>query len=428
MKSFFQELSNSLRNNKLRTALTGFSIAWGIIILVVMLGAGKGIENAIREMAVSTGVHQVVLNIDFRQTQLAYAGYQEGRSVYLQEKELALIKDAFKDRASTIEMSVQNFQEGSTVFGSSFFRFSTLGFREQQYNTLEIKKGRLFTIQEHNEGERVVVISDADVTKLFGKNIDPLGQYLTLNGLNFKIIGVIKSPNPFFGIVYVPLNTYIGIYPNSMVNIRNINIYPDNQAKVKVKALESDVDRTLRQMLKIDPKDEWALRIMSSTDQADTMDNIFTALRIMLWVMGVGSLSIGTVGVSNIMHVTIQERMREIGIRKAIGAKPKDIMTLVLGESLLLSIAAGLIGLLIGFGIVELMDYLAVVYHWGEQVFPTGTAGETFTWKLFKNPEVNVGVAFGSLIVLIVAGVIAGYGPATKAIRIPAIVAMRDTK
>lgn len=428
MKSFFQELANSLRNNKLRTALTGFSIAWGIIILVVMLGAGKGIENAIREMAVRSGVQQVVFSVNLRNTQLAYAGYQEGRQVYMNENQFAYFKEAIQDKASTVEQTVMEFSEGSTVYGSSFFRFSTLSFREQQYNTLEVKDGRLFTIQEHNEGERVVVISDADVTKLFGKNIDPLGQYLTLNGLNYRIVGVIKSPNPFFGIVYVPLNTYIGIFPNSVVQVKDINVYPNDQSKAKVKALEKEMDTTLRQLLKIDPKDDWALNVNSSTDQADAMDKIFSGLQIMLWVMGIGSLSIGTVGVSNIMHVTIQERMREIGIRKAIGAKPRDIMTLVLGESLLLSVAAGMVGLLIGIGIVELMDYMSLVNHWGEQTFPTGTSGETFTWKLFKNPEVNMGVAFGSLIVLIVAGVIAGYGPATKAIKIPAIVAMRDTK
>ena len=167
----------------------------------------------------------------------------------------------------------------------------------------------------------------------------------------------------------------------------------------------------------------------SSADQAKSMDMVFMGLQILLWIMGVGSLSIGTIGVSNIMHVTVQERMREIGIRKAIGAKPKDIMRLVLGESLLLSIVSGFVGLLIGIGLIKLIDYLAVVNKWGQQVMPVGTGEENvMTLTLFEHPEVNIGVAFGALIVLIVAGVVAGYGPAKKAIKIPAVVAMRDTK
>lgn len=159
------------------------------------------------------------------------------------------------------------------------------------------------------------------------------------------------------------------------------------------------------------------------------MDMIFLSLQVLLWVMGIGSLSIGTIGVSNIMHVTVQERMREIGIRKAIGAKPRDILRLVLGESLLLSMVAGVVGLFLGIGIVKLMDYLAIVNKWGQQEIPVGfSADDVMVLRLFENPEVNMGVAIGALIVLVVVGVVAGYGPAKKAIKIPAVVAMRDMK
>lgn len=428
MKSYLQELSNSLRNNKLRTALTGFTIAWGIIILVVMLGSGKGVENGIREMINISGAGVVVMGIEFSQTQLPYAGYQEGRSVYLEQNQFQYFQEQFISRADAIEPAIETFTEGVTLYGSSFFRLNSLSQPEQGFNTLELSSGRLFSAQEHREGERVVIISDVDVTKLFKKNHDPIGEYLKIDGMNFKIIGVIRSPNPFFGIVYIPFNTYANLNPNRMVNITRLNVYPRDKSAVKVKVLKDDIDTALRQLLKVDPKDGWAIHIETSTDQADTMDKIFSVLQLMLWIMGVGSLSIGTIGVSNIMHVTVQERMREIGIRKSIGAKPKDIMTLVLGESLLLSIISGMIGLLAGIGIVELLDYLAVVNKWGQQVIPTGTSGVEMTMKLFTNPEVNLSVAFGALIVLIIAGIIAGYGPARKAIKIPAIVAMHDMK
>lgn len=429
MNAYFQELSNSLQNNKLRTFLTGFSIAWGIIILVVMLGAGKGVENGIRSMVKTSGANQMEVTMDIYYTKNAYAGYKEGRLPFLTPAQLQYLRGVYSDRIDLIEPYVQYFREATTTYGSQNLQLNTRSWAEQSFNKIEVQRGRLFTRQEHEEGARVVLLSDDRVSSLFKAGEDPIGKMITMMGVTFKIVGTIKSPMPFFGVVYLPLNTYAGLYPNELVNQRHFRIYPKvGQAKDAQQVLDH-LKLTVQQMIKVDPNDTSAVSMESSADQAKSMDMVFMGLQILLWIMGVGSLSIGTIGVSNIMHVTVQERMREIGIRKAIGAKPKDIMRLVLGESLLLSIVSGFVGLLIGIGLIKLIDYLAVVNKWGQQVMPVGTGEENvMTLTLFEHPEVNIGVAFGALIVLIVAGVVAGYGPAKKAIKIPAVVAMRDTK
>lgn len=427
MKAYLQELFNSLRNNKLRTALTGFSIAWGIVLLVVMLGAGKGVENGIRQMVATTGVGQLEVNVTLSNTRKPYAGYQEGRQLYLNSHQLQYLQDRFDKKVECIVPKVSQFTLAHTEYGSSNVQLQTLTEEEQSFNKLELLSGRLFTSREHLEGMRQVVLSENMVSKLFSKRENPIGKLISINGVNYELIGIVKSPVPFYGIAYFPYKAYASIYPNTVLKIFSLKIFPKKGESGNVAQLNQSLKEELYTLLKVDPTDEGAVSVDSSSDVASTMDIMFVALQVLLWVMGVGSLSVGTIGVSNIMYVTVQERMREIGIRKAIGARPKDIMQLVLGESILLSLCAGVVGLLVGTGIVKLLAHLAVVNHWGEEIMPAGPGAE-MKLTLFVNPEVNIGVAIGALIVLVVAGFIAGRGPARKAIKIPAVVAMQDLK
>lgn len=429
MNAFFQELTNSLRNNKLRTFLTGFSIAWGIIILVVMLGAGRGVENGIRSMITAAGANRVEISMKLEKTSIAYGGYKEWRQLELTPNQLEYIRQIFANRVDAIEPKYQFFNDITSDFGSNNVQRQTLTEREQSFNKLEVTRGRLFNPLEHEEGARVILLSDNTLSKLFAEGNDPIGQVVTMFGISFEVIGVVKAPMPFYGVCIIPYSTYAGLYPNEVLKYRALSVYPLSGDAAGAEQLTNDIKGVLERLLRVDPKDTFAISVQSSTDRAKTMDKIFLSLQVLLWVMGVGSLSIGTIGVSNIMHVTIQERMREIGIRKAIGAKPKDIMRLVLGESLILSVVAGTVGLVLGIGIIKLIDYLAEANKWGQQTVPAmGDNGEPMVMTLFENPTVNMDVAVGALIVLVIAGLLAGYGPAKKAIRIPAVEAMRDTK
>lgn len=422
------EIANSLKNNKLRTALTGFSIAWGIILLVVMLGAGDGVEKGIRSTLDIFGASQMQMELSLNTTEKAYAGYAKGRELYLLDNQLQYLRESNRHNVYAIDPVIEKFTEVKTPFGTSNVQLVTMTPSQQKFNKRRIISGRLFTPQEHENSERVAIISEGEVSKLFKANQNPLGQNIIISGMSFKVIGVSELGNPFLGLIYTPYSTFEGAYPNQTIHIKKLIIFPKATKTSEILTFQKGLDKQVKTMLKVDPEDGWGVDLNSSSDMENNMQKIFTGLQILLWILGIGSLSIGTIGVSNIMSVTVQERMREIGIRKAIGAKPKDILQLILGESLLLSLVSGSIGIVLGYGIIELIDYLVAVNHWAEQTFPMGPSGEFPTFVIFQDPNVNIGVAIGALIVLIFAGLIAGFAPALKAIRIPAITAMRDTK
>ncbi|MDO5035580.1 MAG: ABC transporter permease [Porphyromonas sp.] len=424
-----RELTESLRNNKLRTFLTGFTVAWGIIILVLMLGAGKGVENGIRDMVAKFGGTQVSLKYNIYSTDIAYAGFQEGRDLYLTPEQLKYLQETNEFQVRSIEPSLTGvrFRELTSIAGSAYLNFEMLTSRQQDYNLVELERGRMFSKTEHEMGARVVLLGSSGVSKLFEQGTDPIGQMVRIEGVSFEVVGVIKSSSPFFSSYTIPYNTYMTLYPNERFKIKSFVVYPRENGTAALGKVEESIKAQIYNMLRIDPDDNGAMWIQGSVDFGKTMEQIFIMLQLLLWVMGIGSLSIGTIGVSNIMYVTIQERMREIGIRKALGAKPRHIMTMVLGESLLLSVGSGLIGLGIGFLLIQILDYVSAANNWGSSSFPTGF-GEEMTYSFFSNPEMSFSVAFGALVVLVVAGLIAGYGPAKKAIKIPAIEAMRDTK
>lgn len=422
------EITNSLKKNKLRTALTGFSIAWGIFLLVVMLGVGDGVEKGIRSTMNALGANQIQTTITLNESDLPYAGYAKDRDLYIDRGQLETIRRLNKNTTYAIEPTFSEMGEIETDFGSSKMQLKTMSQQEQAFSKKRLIQGRRFTRRELENGERVVMITEGDISKLFQSNQDPIGQNVIMNGITFKVVGVVETGNPFLGTLFVPYETYAGIKPNSVIHIKEMVIFPRATNTAELKTIEKKIESDLKLMLKISPKDNWAIESNSSADMEENTNTMFTGLEVLLWIMGIGSLSIGTIGVSNIMSVTVQERMREFGIRKAIGAKPIDILQMVLGESLLLSISSGTIGIITGYGFIKGLDYLVTFNHWAEKTFPMGPSGKFATFTIFQNPDVKFGVAIGALIVLIAAGVIAGFGPARKAIRIPAITAMRDTK
>ena len=422
------EIANSLKNNKLRTALTGFSIAWGIILLVVMLGAGDGVEKGIRTTMNIFGASQMQISMSFQNTEKPYAGYAEGRELYLLDNQLRYLNETNSNKVFSLEPLFSKPIEIKTDFGTSYVSLTSMTPIHQEFNKTRIVSGRLFTPLEHKMYERVAVIPEDLVSKLFKANQNPIGQNIIISGVAFRIIGLSQMGNPFMGVVYIPYSTYAGLYPNQVIHIKEILIFPKAKETAEIQAFQKDLERQVKTMLRVDPTDAWGIHIESSSDMEANTQTIFTGLQILLWILGIGSLSIGTIGVSNIMSVTVQERMREFGIRKAIGAKPRDILSLVMGESIFLSLVSGSIGIVVGYGIIKLLDYLVATNHWAEQTFPIGPSGEFATFVIFQNPNVELGVAIGALIVLIFAGLIAGFAPALKAIRIPAITAMRDTK
>lgn len=429
MKSFFQELILSMQGNKLRTALTSFSIAWGIFLLIILLGAGYGVQNGLSKSMNIMGMSNPSLTVELGKTQEAYAGFKKGRQLYLDNKSFPVLKDAFKDKTVDIVPFAQYYPAIKSDKGeTSSVSVSTMTFFEQNLNKLKLESGRFFNEKEHENAEKVILISDKEISKLFPQENEVIGKSVHMWGVSFKIIGVIKDENLMRSSFKIPFNTFVNIFPNEFLKITDFRVYPQTNLTIaEISQLSNQIKTYLRKTLKVSPStDEGAIYIQNPSEDEKTMEDVFKGIRMLLWIIGISSLTIGVVGVSNIMQVTVRERIREIGIRKALGAKPKDILVMILGESLLLSLVSGIVGIIVGIGTLDLISFLFKNNGWGEQIIPGTNFNLTLT--IFENPQVNLSTAIGALIVLIVAGIIAGYAPAKQAIKIPTIVAMRDLK
>lgn len=424
MKSFFQELVNSLRNNVLRTVLTGSTIAWGILLLVVLVGVGDGMEKGMRQTSQNAGLGDVRSKVELRTTDMPYAGYQKDRDLYLNDAQLQQLRSSQESHYRAMVPYFEKFATVDTSYGETQINCGTLSRVEQGFNQEKLLSGRLFTPEEHELGDRVCLLPHNDVAKLFTAGQDPIGQTVSMWGLTFRVVGTLDYANPWLGVMKIPYQTYVGLFPNNVLKYRKINIYPRTTDPVELTLYESELKDEVRRMLKVHPEDT-AVNIESTSDAENSMTKTFRSLDLLLWIMGIGSLAIGTIGVSNIMSVTVEERRREIGIRKSIGAKPKDILFLILGESMLLSLFFGAIGIALGYLSIDVIGKLAERYGWASRLIPM-SADSFMEVNVFTDPTVNIGVAIGSLVVLLAAGVLAGYGPARKAIKIPAVIAMRE--
>lgn len=428
MISFFQELFHSLRNNKLRSALTAFSIAWGIIILILLLGSGKGVENGIRKTAGELGQLEANVKVYLWNTEEPYAGYQAGRSLSLKPAQLDLLREMNKNIFYAIEPVQDNFTRISTTYGVCDAKITTLSVAEREKNSETIVMGRTFTPQEMKEGQKVILLSEKDILKIFANKEECLNSSVLINGIMFKVIGVRQDIDVYSrGTHKIPFATYANMYPNDVLSFSTLMAYPHPHiSSEKLADYEDEFRSQICRIVKASPDDYGAMFIDNPSQNAKTIQKIFSGIQMLLWIIGIGTLTIGVVGVSNIMQVTVQERFKEIGIRKALGAKPYNILALVLGESIILSVFSGMIGLLAGVGLLDLIGDLFERNGWGKQIIPNDN--NDMAMYIFSDPQVDLQIAFGALIVLIIAGIVAGYAPARKAIKIPAIVAMRDMK
>lgn len=425
MKSFIQEMINSLSRNKLRSFLTAFSIAWGIMLLIILLGLGRGVQNGLWEsqkvyMTGSSNAIEVFLGA----TDRPYAGMQKGRLLYLTRKQQAYLKE-MNPEIEHIEPKFMVIKTVESDLSSTSGNINPLSVRQLHDNEIRILKGRNFTKKEIKQGAQLIIMSDKDAHKLFLNKTEPIGSYVTIDATNYKVIGIMESKSVFIPTFYIPYKTFM---KHSYANEDECN-YLDifTKPEVNQKAFQHPLKKQLTHLLRVDPNDQSGVVITTPSFMQDEMNKIFRAIDILLYIIGISTLSIGIIGVSNIMQVTVRERIKEIGIRKAIGARPRDIIVMVLGESIFISVLSGIIGILIGIGSLKGFSYLAMINKWGQQSLgPKGIGG--INLNMFANPSVDMGITITALIILIISGLIAGYGPARKATKIPAVVAMRDMK
>lgn len=406
----WQEIYSTIKKNKLRTFLTAFGVFWGIFMLVLLLGVGNGMQNGVVETFRGDATNLVMV---FRgKTSVPYNGMQPGRSINFQENDLDYLSHSVKglDKiAPANNLGGEFIVKYQNKNGTFSVRATTPEFFEMDKQ--ELISGRRLNQNDIKDYRKVTTLGIRAKEVLFGSE-DALGKYVEIKGVHFLVVGVFNdesSSGRSNEMLYIPFSIFQQIFnPVGHVDRMHILVKENHSAK----SVEEDVKKMLAQKHMYSPDDKQAIRIFNLEERFNQFMNLFASIRIFVWVVGTGTLIAGIVGVSNIMLIIVKERTKEIGIRKAIGATPWSLVSLILQESILITAVSGYLGLVCGVALLEGMSY--AIRSSGAQL------------PYFSNPEVDFGVAISATVILVLAGTFAGLMPALKAARIKPIEALNS--
>jgi len=404
------EIFTTLRKNKLRTFLTGFSVAWGIFMLIILLASGKGLQNAIMEGFGNQATNFV--SMWAQPTSMPYKGNPKDRKIKLDQNDFELV--AKMPEVENISMSLAYDLMASYNFGSSMCYFEGTTPMREINEGMKIINGRFINDLDLKEQRKVIVINKR-MRDIFFKNEDPIGKQIEANKLIFTVVGVyfLTEWDNFRSRAFFPFSTAQTIFEKGR-GIKEIQFTLQGvDTEAALDKFTSDVRTQMAAVHQFNPEDKRAIRFWSVIEGYMQIMGLFAAINLFILIIGTGTLIAGVVGVSNIMLISVRERTREFGIRKALGATPFSIIQSVLMESVLITSIFGYIGMVLGVGLSELVSFL---------IEQSSVPGERV---IFKNPEVSLSVAVGATVVMVIAGVIAGYFPARKAVKITAVEAMR---
>jgi putative ABC transport system permease protein len=403
----WQEIFSTIRRNKLRTFLTGFSVAWGIIMLVILLGSGYGLENGVKKEFSGDAVNYLSINGGL--TTKAYKGMKPGTFVQLNNEDYLSLKQT-KGVTSTSARS-RIFGNSVLSYQNEYGSYDIFAVHPEygEVESLKTIKGRYLNQTDVRESRKVVSIGKIVEQAIYKGKVEPVGTYLMVNGVPFLVIGVFDDPGGERDLsrVYIPATTAQQVFNrgNSIDNISLIMNGADEKTSI---AAEEVVRQQLSARHKFDPTDQRAVFIFNTIKEYKKFLDLFWSIRLFIWIIGIGTIIAGIVGVSNIMMIVVKERTKEIGVRKALGASPWSIISLIMQEAVLITSVAGYTGLVIGVVLLELV----------------GNAIKGVDY--FANPEINLQVAIGATILLIFAGMIAGLVPAKRAASVKPVEALRD--
>ncbi|OAV74738.1 Macrolide export ATP-binding/permease protein MacB [Bacteroidales bacterium Barb7] len=414
----FREIWGTVRKNKLRTFLTGFSVAWGIFMLIILLGAGNGLKNGITHNFENFATNQ--MSIRPWRTTMPYKGMQSERTITFKSQDLERLP---VENPEIDLLSGIIYHSGVLAYDKNYNTYSLQGIHPDmtRINMLKVPSGNGRFINEIDIRERrkVIVISPRMKEVLFPTE-NPLGKYILADQLPFQVIGIYKTDdNDSNPPAYIPFSTaqslYKGGYGVDEIKFTVNGIYTKEQNAAFEKRVRAQFARRHR----FDPEDARAVRLWNTLEDIQMLNGILNGITLFIWIIGISTLTAGIVGVSNIMLITVRERTKEFGIRKAIGATPWSILKLIIVESVIITAMFGYVGMLGGIGVTEIIN--SVMENMGAGQEGTGHGDPS----IFRNPTVNMGIALSSTLLLVIAGVVAGYFPARKAVKITAIEAMR---
>ncbi|MBO7601651.1 MAG: ABC transporter permease [Bacteroidaceae bacterium] len=406
MRDLIQEILVSLSRNKLRTALTGFAVAWGIFMLLVLLGAGNGIIHTFQANMNTNALNTVTVYGGM--TTNAYKGYKEGRYIELDNRDLKATEEDFPENITSTGGLVR--QNNVTVsYGSEYVSIRLNGVHPNydHINALKIIEGRFINPLDIRERRKIIVLHKNTAELLF-KHTKPMGKYVKAGNTNYQVAGIYNDQgNDQNAPAYIPFTTLQQIFNKG--NHVNLIVATteglDTQEKSDV--FETEYRKKLAGIHDFDPNDKSALYISNRLTQYQQTMTAMGLLQLSLWIIGIFTLMSGIVGVSNIMFITVKERTHEFGIRKALGAKPRAIYKLIVVESIAITTLFGYIGMVCGVAATE----------WMNKAYGSTTVdlGENNSATMFIDPTVDISIAIGATLLLIFAGILAGLFPARKA-------------
>jgi len=416
MRDIITEIWQTARRNKLRTTLTGFAVAWGIFMIIVLLGAGNGLINANMEQAGSWLTNS--MEAYGSRTSKAYKGLSEGRYIELNTKDLAATETEFSQNID--DVGAVYYQSATVSNGEQYMNLQIMGVYPIHSSIVKrsLICGRNINDIDLKEKRKVLVLTDKQAKELEPKDYKTLlGKNVKVGNISFKVVGIYKSPGDGQSSAYSAYSTIKNIYGANSNSIGSIEFtFHGLMTEEANEAFEKDYRRRLNANHQAHPDDERAIWLWNGYTQSLQMEQGIAFIHTFLWVVGLFTLLSGIVGVSNIMLITVKERTHEFGIRKAIGAKPWGILKLIIIESVIITTFFGYLGMLLGIFANEYMDATL-----GHEVTDLGVAQFT----LFKDPTVGLDVCFEATMVMIIAGTIAGLIPAYKASKIRPIEALR---
>lgn len=407
MFDLVSEILQTLRHNKLRTALTGLSVAWGVFMLIVLLSMARGLTNSFRDDMMSSGTKQI--SVWGGRTSKAYHGYKEGRRIKLHDDDMGAIEDALPE--DVVEVT-------SEVYGNAPSLSTTTRHIDGSYTGVypsyldreghKMVEGRFINDRDIEQRAKVMVLATEFAEQLFppdGKG--GVGSRVRLNGLSFLVVGVYKGH--WSRDKLIPYTTAKMMQEKKDETGGLSVLLSDNvTTEEKGTSVEKGVRQTLAATRDFNPDDESALWVFNKFVNSLQMENGMNILNIGVWILGLMTLLSGVVGISNIMFVSVKERTHEIGIRRAIGARPARIVTQVISEGIAITTLFGYIGIVLGTAVA--------------QMIAMALADQPF----MKNPTVSLAIAFEVTVVLVVAGALAGLFPALKALKVKPVEALRD--
>ncbi len=414
-KERWDEILEALNANRFRTIMTAFGVFWGIFILVILLALTNGLKNGVQADFGNFATNTIFMWT--QRTSMPYQGFTNGRSFNFKQSDVALLKEKFPElRFVSPRNQLGGFRGSNNVTrGDKTGAFNIYGDNPEYINQepLDVLNGRFISYSDIQDERKVAVVGTDVIKSLYDFGEDPIGTYIKINGINFMVIGVVKKTTSQgdnqedANTIFIPFSTFGKAFNyGDIVGWMAITAIDE----VPITQIKPQIMKEMRAAHKVHPDDERAIGHFDLAEQFDKVTGLFAILSFVGYFVGALVLMSGVIGISNIMLIVVKERTKEIGIRRALGATPREIRGQVLQESMFLTLISGMAGISFAAGLIWVMNTLL------------DSAGSV---ENFANPSVSIGVIFIALAILVLSGLLAGMIPATRATQMKPVDALR---